>query len=85
VRVIIALGGFAWRVAIALIRRSGGSVVTPAPKFGHGVTATLSTPEGDMTLLGCYHPSQQNTFTGRLTPAMMDDIFATALALADSA
>lgn len=81
VRVIVALGGFAWQVALALVRRNGGSVGTPAPKFGHGATATLTTPRGDVELLGCFHPSQQNTFTGRLTPAMMDDIFATARAM----
>jgi uracil-DNA glycosylase len=78
VRVIVALGGFAWQAALAMIRRAGGSVGTPAPKFGHGVAAPLSTPYGEVVLLGCYHPSQQNTFTGRLTPAMMDEIFATA-------
>jgi uracil-DNA glycosylase family 4 len=81
VRVIVALGGFAWQAALAMIRRTGGSVGTPAPTFGHGVTAALSTPTGAGQLLGCYHPSQQNTFTGRLTPAMMDDVFATALAI----
>ncbi len=81
VRVIVALGGFAWQAALAMIRRTGGSVGTPAPKFGHGVTAALSTPAGAVQLLGCYHPSQQNTFTGRLTPAMIDDVFATALAI----
>ena len=81
VRVIVALGGFAWQAALAMIRRTGGSVGTPAPKFGHGVTAALSTPTGAVQLLGCYHPSQQNTFTGRLTPAMIDAVFATALAI----
>jgi uracil-DNA glycosylase len=79
VRVIVALGGFAWQAALTMIRRAGGSVGTPAPKFGHGTIATLSTPGRPVQLLGCYHPSQQNTFTGRLTPAMMDDVFATAL------
>ena len=74
VRVIIALGGFAWRAALEMVRTAGGSVESPTPKFGHGVTATL----GDVTLIGCYHPSQQNTFTGRLTPQMLDDIFAVA-------
>ncbi|RZT26165.1 uracil-DNA glycosylase family 4 [Mycobacterium sp. BK558] len=81
VRVIIALGGIAWQAALAMIRRAGGAVGTPAPKFGHGVTAPLSTPQGEVVLLGCYHPSQQNTFTGRLTPAMMDDVFAQARAM----
>jgi uracil-DNA glycosylase family 4 len=70
VRVIIALGGFAWRAALQMV----GGVPTPAPKFGHGTTATL----GDVTLIGCYHPSQQNTFTGKLTPQMLDDIFLAA-------
>lgn len=76
-RVIVALGGFAWQVALAMVRRAGGTVPVPAPKFGHGATAVLQ-PHGEVTLLGCFHPSQQNTFTGRLTGQMMDDIFATA-------
>jgi len=78
VRVIIALGGFAWRAALQMIRTAGGTVGSPAPQFGHGVTADI----GDVTLIGCYHPSQQNTFTGRLTPQMLDDVFRRAKALA---
>jgi uracil-DNA glycosylase family 4 len=74
VRVIVALGAFAWRAALQMIRSAGGTVPTPAPQFGHGATATL----GDVTLIGCYHPSQQNTFTGKLTPHMLDDIFRLA-------
>jgi uracil-DNA glycosylase len=74
VRVIVALGGFAWRAALQMIRSAGGTVAKPAPQFGHGATATL----GAVTLIGCYHPSQQNTFTGRLTPAMLDEIFRQA-------
>ncbi len=85
VQVIVALGGFAWQVALAMIRRTGGSVGTPAPKFGHGVRVGVTTPGGPVQLLGCYHPSQQNTFTGRLTSAMMDDVFGAAAALAISA
>lgn len=73
VRVIVALGGFAWRSALQMIRTAGGVVDSP-PKFGHGVVAEF----GDLTLIGCYHPSQQNTFTGRLTPAMLDEIFEIA-------
>ena len=77
VAVVIALGTFAWRAALDLI----ADRPKPAPKFGHGATATLTTAHGEVTLLGCYHPSQQNTFTGRLTEAMLDDIFATAKSL----
>jgi uracil-DNA glycosylase family 4 len=73
VRAIVALGAFAWRAALQMI-----GPVKPAPKFGHGATATLGGPDNDVTLIGCYHPSQQNTFTGKLTPAMLDDIFAIA-------
>ena len=74
VRVIIALGAFAWLAALQMIRSAGGTVPTPAPQFGHGATAVV----GDVTLIGCYHPSQQNTFTGKLTPQMLDDIFQQA-------
>lgn len=79
VRVIVALGGFAWQAVLAMIRRTGGSVGTPAPRFGHAARTVLTTPAGPVQLLGCYHPSQQNTFTGRLTPSMMDDIFSLAI------
>jgi uracil-DNA glycosylase family 4 len=78
VRVLIALGGFAWRAVLDMVRTGGGVVGSPAPKFGHGATADL----GESTLIGCYHPSQQNTFTGRLTPQMLDDVFGKAKALA---
>lgn len=71
VRVIVALGGFAWQAALRLI----GEKLTPKPKFGHG--AVVEFPSG-VVLLGCYHPSQQNMFTHRLTPAMLDDVFAAA-------
>lgn len=78
VRVVIALGGFAWRAALDMVRVGGGSVSRPAPKFGHGATAVLQTPHGEVTLMGVYHPSQQNTFTGKLTEAMLDDVFSKA-------
>jgi uracil-DNA glycosylase family 4 len=82
VTVMIALGGFAWRAALDMVRDAGGSVGKPAPKFGHGATAVLQTAHGEVTLMGVYHPSQQNTFTGKLTPAMLDDVFARAASLA---
>jgi uracil-DNA glycosylase len=75
VRVIVALGGFAWQIAL----RMAGASKTPKPRFGHGVVAELGS---GVRLLGCYHPSQQNMFTGRLTPVMLDDIFASAKNLA---
>jgi len=80
VRIVVALGGFAWRAALQMIRTGGGTVPSPAPKFGHGVTARLGTRQGQVTLIGCFHPSQQNTFTGRLTPQMLDDVFMRAAA-----
>ncbi len=80
VRVIVALGGFAWRAALQMVRTGGAVVPKPAPAFGHGATASL----GDVTLIGCYHPSQQNTFTGKLTPQMMDEVFRRASALASA-
>lgn len=74
VRVVVALGGFAWRAALQMLRSGGVTVPVPAPKFGHGATAELD----GVALIGCYHPSQQNTFTGKLTPQMFDDVFAQA-------
>ena len=70
VRVVVALGGFAWQAALRLL---GGELVGARTKFGHAAVTEL--PSG-VTLLGCYHPSQQNMFTGRLTPAMLDEVFS---------
>lgn len=80
VRVIVVLGGFAWRGALDMLRAAGTDVPSPLPKFGHLAAARV----GDVTLLGCYHPSQQNTFTGRLTPAMLDEVFVAAKTLAQA-
>jgi uracil-DNA glycosylase family 4 len=76
VRVIVALGAFAWDAALRL----EPDRVRPRPRFGHGAQTEL--PSGRM-LIGTYHPSQQNTFTGKLTEAMMDAVFARARELAD--
>ncbi len=73
VRVIVTLGGFGWQSALRLLADQLPALAKP--KFGHGVVVEL--PSG-LQLLGCYHPSQQNMFTGRLTPAMLDDVFAEA-------
>jgi uracil-DNA glycosylase family 4 len=84
VRVIVALGGFGWRCALDMVRAAGGRVPRPQPKFGHGATATVHGGHGEVVLLGCYHPSQQNTFTGKLTPAMLDDVFTQAKTIASA-
>jgi uracil-DNA glycosylase family 4 len=75
-RVIVALGGIAWRGVTALVR--AGAAAERLPPFAHGVEAAA----GGYALLASYHPSQQNTFTGRLTPAMLDDVLRRARALA---
>ncbi|WP_395310528.1 uracil-DNA glycosylase [Mycobacterium sp. AMU20-3851] len=77
VRVIVALGGFAWQVVLGMV--ADRLVGQPKPVFGHAMQYRL---DPGPTLLGCYHPSQQNMFTGRLTPAMLDDVFTTAAGFA---
>ena len=77
-RVIVCLGGFAWDAALRALAARGASVPRPRPRFAHG--AEVSIP--GHTLLGCYHVSQQNTFTGRLTEPMLDAVFRRARALA---
>jgi len=78
VRVVLCLGAFAWDAALRLRAALGHPVQRPRPRFAHG--AELRGPP--WTLLGCFHPSQQNTFTGRLTPGMLDTLLARAVALA---
>jgi uracil-DNA glycosylase len=81
-RVVLALGGFAWEVFLACALRLGWSVPTPRPRFAHGAAVDLARPAGTpVTLLATYHVSQQNTFTGRLTEAMLDDVLALARSL----
>jgi uracil-DNA glycosylase family 4 len=77
-RVLVALGSFAWDGALRAVRRRGVEPPRPKPRFGHGAEARV----GEYTLVGCFHPSQQNTFTGKLTEAMLDDVFERAKALA---
>ncbi len=74
VGVIVCLGAFAWDAALRILAASGLEMTRPRPKFGHGAEAE----SGDFTLLGCFHPSQQNTFTGKLTEDMLDTIFVRA-------
>jgi uracil-DNA glycosylase family 4 len=75
VRVVLALGSIGWNAALAHFARRGLAVPRPRPEFGHGAVATIP---GGPTLLGCYHVSQQNTNTGKLTPQMIDAVLAQA-------
>jgi uracil-DNA glycosylase family 4 len=80
VRLIVCLGGFAWDAALRLRAAAGLPNPRPRPRFGHDVLFDA----GDrLPLLGCFHPSQQNTFTGKLTEGMMEAVFARARALVD--
>ena len=74
VRVLVALGAFAWDGALRMLAASGHRSTGRRPVFGHGAEASV----GDYTLLGCFHPSQQNTFTGKLTPPMLEGVFRRA-------
>ncbi len=76
-RSIMALGSIAWDATLASARRLGWAVPRPKPRFGHGAEAVLVSVDGHLVrLVGSYHVSQQNTFTGRLTEAMLDEVVA---------
>ena len=77
-RVIVALGAIGWDAALKALAALGHATPTPRPRFGHGAEAHI----GPFTLLGTYHPSQQNTFTRRLTPPMLEAVLARATAIA---
>jgi uracil-DNA glycosylase family 4 len=87
VRVVVCLGGFAWGASLALLgargerSRDGVSIgaLRPRPRFGHGTELAA----GRYTMVGCFHPSQQNTFTGKLTAPMIDAVLVRARELAD--
>jgi uracil-DNA glycosylase family 4 len=82
VRVVVVLGGFGWDAALGAFRRLGWTLPARKPKFGHGVEVEVGAPDHPVLLLGCYHPSQQNTFTGRLTEPMLDDVLGRAASAA---
>jgi uracil-DNA glycosylase len=89
-RVIVCLGGFAWQALWPVLRTAGIAVPRPRPGFGHGAEVALTFPGSSaagepVLVIGCYHPSQQNTFTGRVTPGMLDEIFMRAVAAAGTA
>jgi uracil-DNA glycosylase len=77
-RVIVALGAYAWTGTLLALAELGEEIPRPRPKFGHGAEARI----GEWSLVGCFHPSQQNTFTGKLTEPMLDAVFARAGELA---
>jgi uracil-DNA glycosylase len=79
VRVLVALGAIAWESAFRTIAAFTGDDARPRPRFGHGAVARA----GGYVVVGSYHPSQQNTFTGRLTPVMLETVIAQAVSLAD--
>jgi uracil-DNA glycosylase family 4 len=78
VSVIVVLGGFAFAALARVLVTVGSPFPTPRPRFGHGVEVATARA----TVIGCYHPSQQNTFTGKLTEPMLDAIFGRARDLA---
>lgn len=76
-RIVLCLGAIAWRAALDASRELGLLIPSPLPRFAHSAELDLSA----FTLIGCYHVSQQNTFTGRLTPSMIDKILARAIGI----
>ena len=77
-----ALGSFAWTGTLLALAELGAELPRPRPRFGHGAEAEIADGRRTWSLLGCFHPSQQNTFTGKLTEPMMDEVFARARELA---
>lgn len=83
-RVLVVLGAFGWQAVLPVVDAAGWDVPRPRPKFGHAADAVLPASDGgaDLHLLGSYHVSQQNTFTGKLTPEMLRDVLERAKGLA---
>jgi len=79
-RVIVGLGAFGWVAALRAVEATHGPLRRPLPRFGHAAEAVA----GPYTLLGTFHPSQQNTFTGRLTAEMLDAVLARAVEVASA-
>jgi uracil-DNA glycosylase family 4 len=83
-RTIVVLGRFGWQALLPVLAATCWQIPRPRPEFGHGTHVTLHPTDGgaDLHLIGCYHVSQQNTFTGKLTPAMLREVLAQAKGLA---
>jgi uracil-DNA glycosylase family 4 len=82
VRAVVCLGRYAWDAALRTFRTLGYDVPRPKPRFGHAAEVTLTSEGREVVLVGSYHPSQQNTFTGTLTEPMLDAVLGRAAALA---
>ena len=84
-RAVVVLGAFGWQALLPVLSAAGWQVPKPRPKFGHGVEISLPAVGGgpSLTLLGCFHVSPHNTFTGRLTQEMVRDVFRRARVVAD--
>jgi uracil-DNA glycosylase family 4 len=84
-RVIVCLGHFAWQAIWPQLSAAGLTIPRPRPAFGHGTEVLVQPPEVSadrrVLVVGCYHPSQQNTFTGRVTDEMLDEVFRRAAGL----
>jgi uracil-DNA glycosylase family 4 len=81
-RTVVVLGGFGWQALLPVLAAASWRLPRPLPVFGHGAVVRLPASDSGpgLTLFGCYHVSQQNTFTGRLTPAMLREVLARAAA-----
>ncbi len=84
IRSVVVLGAFGWQALLPVLHQAAWQVSTPRPAFGHGVRVDLPARDGGppLAVFGCYHVSQQNTFTGKLTPAMVRDVLSTAASAA---
>ncbi|MDI3387333.1 uracil-DNA glycosylase [Streptomyces sp. B-S-A8] len=77
-RAAVLLGAFGWQAALPAFAEAGWEVPRPRPAFAHGARTTLRGAPGDLDLFGCFHVSRRNTFTGRLTPAMLREVLREA-------
>lgn len=85
-RAVVVLGAFGWQAALPAFAAAGWAVPRPRPAFAHGARLTLGAPlesgpplaSGSIELFGCFHVSQRNTFTGRLTPEMLREVLRAA-------